>query len=202
MVKYSYTWTSCNNCFFMYGGINMYLKTNLKDKGLLSLDNPNSDILNDSTEDLYLNVLFNIGALDNFIDERIEEISRVSRQNKSLNNTSEFLNNWKDNRKSELFTEIQQIINLGNLINEKLVKLNKRIDRYFKYFDLIDKEKNINDKYEEMFNTLVQIPSEIYNFIEEGKSNQNGKFIEYDYNYQNNKPSSVLIEDGYFYKFL
>lgn len=199
MVKYSKEWTSFNNYSFTYGGINMYVRTNLKEKELLiSEDDCNIDSLNNITDDLYLTILFNIVNLNSFIDKRIEELSVFSKVSDNFKPKSIFLDYWKINRKEEVFEDINQVITSGNLKKEKLKRLNKRIDRYFKYFDLIDKEENMNDKYEEMFNTLVQIPSEIYSFIKGENLNQNGEFIKNKYYYNEKIPSSVHMEDGCF----
>lgn len=199
MVKYGKEWTSFNNYSFTYGGINMYLKTNLKEKEILiSEDDCNIDSLNNTTDDLYLSILFNTVILNSFIDKKIEELSAFYKCNDNFKLKSIFLDDWKTNRKKEVFKDINQVITSGNLKKEKLKRLNKRIDRYFKYFDLIDKEENMNDKYEEMFNTLVQIPSEIYSFIKEENSNQSGEFIKDKYYYDEKIPSSVYMEDGCF----
>lgn len=191
MVKYNQNWTSIYNYSFKYGGINVYMQTNLKEEK--DLNNYNFD---NDTNELYLNAYFNIRVLNDFIDKRIEEFSTFSIDDESLELKSKWLNDWKTNRKKEVFIDIDQLMISGNVNEEKLTKLNKRIKRYFRYFDLIDRESNVTDKYGEIFNTIIQIPAEIYGFIKKGSSKQNGEFIKSKYYYNDNKiSSSVSIED-------
>lgn len=56
-----------------------------------------------------------------------------------------------------------------NKINKtKLKQLDEIVTRYHEYFEFVenDDDDDDNERYEEIFNTIIQVPSEIYMFLE------------------------------------
>ncbi len=73
--------------------------------------------------------------------------------------------NWKKSEKNAIIGNVLFAIS-GNLVsNQKLSILQEIILGYFEYFEILSQEPTSGERFEETFNTILQIPAEIYKFI-------------------------------------
>ncbi|MGB4439790.1 MAG: hypothetical protein WBJ13_11355 [Sedimentibacter sp.] len=176
MVLYKQDWTSLQ--FFSYiqnynyiGGINMIL---------------NNDYLENKEIFTYLNLY----KLSDLIDSKVNLIREYSEKNKNFTCKVLFLENWNKESKIPVFRKITDYNNFKSINPIKYDAINSRINKYFSYFDIIESEEVEDEVYEEMFDTLVQIPTEIYDFVEIVHIDKTAKFISGQYD------SNVAIQFG------
>jgi len=156
------------------------------------------NIKKNSHESKVLEVYFNLYSLSRFIDEKTDEFTNYPKEFDYLSQRADWLKNWNMIKKKQSFANIFQVIDETKIKNDKLDKLNKRIERYFTYYGIISSEIESEQKYEKLFNTLTQMPAELYNFIKANKTEENSKFMKNEYTTTNKRTSSDYEEDSSF----
>jgi len=167
MVLYKQSWTCLQFYSYIYsynyiGGVNM-------------------DINNSYFENKETTTYLNLFKLSEFIDSKINLIKEYSVLNKSFCGKALFLENWIKESKIPVFKEITDYNNFRTIKPDKYDSINSRINKYFSYFDIIESEYDEEEIYEQIFDTLVQIPSEIYNFVEIVPIDKYAKFVDNKY---------------------
>ena len=115
--------------------------------------------------EFWSNMYAKIRSLSNFINDKVAEFCSYATKNVIYNSNANWLKDWNSGIKEQKFFEIIQSILINRLDNDRLASLNLFIKRYFEYFDLISSEEETDEKYEELFNTIIQIPSEIFSYL-------------------------------------
>ena len=116
-------------------------------------------------EDEQLKAFSYVLKLDNLLNLKIDEYGNYTKNFKEFQSKFDWLINWKKSKKSVIIVNVLLAIS-GNLVsNQKLSILQEIILGYFEYFEILSQEPDSSEGFEETFNTILQIPAEIYQFI-------------------------------------
>lgn len=139
-----------------------------------------------------------LSNLSKLIDLKSLELSSQLSKIEEFAKKAKWLNEWSKSTKNDIL--LQANSNLLSLENGKLDKLQKRIYRYEKYFDLMEEEKNVLKKYEYTFNFLTQIPSQINLYVEEA-NNKYEKFEAKETIYKDIMETTSSSEDVFYFEY-
>lgn len=145
---------------------------------------------NNYLEDKELTTYLSLFKLSEFIDSKVQLIKNYSTINKSFCGKALFLVRWMKESKTPIFKEITANNNFKTVKPDKYDSIYNRINKYFSYFNIIEDEEDEEDVYEQMFDTLIQIPTEIYNFLEIKIESKQAKFVNNRYETGNVRKSS------------
>lgn len=137
-----------------------------------------------------------LSKLSDFIDLKSSQLKENLEKIEEFSKRSQWLASWNENTKNDIL--LQASSSLLSLDNDKLDKLQKRIYRYEKYFDLMEEEKDVLKKYEYTFNFLTQIPSQINLYVEEA-NNKHEKFEAKQNIYRDLKENTSSSEDVFYF---
>jgi hypothetical protein len=117
---------------------------------------------------LFKDILFateNIAKLNMLLVDKCNKYYNYDKRDKDKAN---WLNDWYVNVQNELLQVVIESILFNKINKNKLNQLDEIVDRYYDYFEFIenDDEDNENERYEEIFNTIIQVPYEIYMLLE------------------------------------
>lgn len=143
------------------GKVNYEFTTEVK-VGKIMCDN------NQTYEDIVLDISFakiNIKRLNALLEDKCNKYCNYDNrdQDKAI-----WLNEWHVTVQNELLQVVIESI-ISNKINKtKLKQLDEIVTRYYDYFEFIENDNDDNDeeRYEEIFNTIIQMPSEICMMLE------------------------------------
>jgi len=167
MVTYLSKWYTSNifcnyNQKLVLRGSNMYTMVGALQHVTASYED---DTIDKEKLEFWSNIYTRIRWLSNFINDKVTEFCCYATKNVIYNSNANWLKDWNSGIKERTFFEIIQAILLNRIANDKIASSYLFIERYFDYFDLISSEKDTDEKYEELFNTIIQIPSEIYSYL-------------------------------------
>lgn len=127
------------------------------------------------TEDYEEDYAFKLEVLSLSIDSAIEDIVHNALKFDELKRCVKILDKWKS-KKEELFDSmmLDYIPSLSNDTGKELVT---RVDSYVEYIELIQSEEDELDKYDELFNVIIQIPSKIHYYLEKESKLHNQRIM-------------------------
>jgi hypothetical protein len=162
--------------------VNNYETTYLWKEGEI-MDNRKESVTYDTYEDLESMVY--LIRLDLLVDEKTSEYISYANKQKNLKQKAEWIKNWKKTTKQERLGKIIEMYTCNNISYNDLEIPKKLFESYSDYFNVIDREKDIKSRYQEMFNTIIQIPAEISEHLAAYKEmNRNANFLDTGYNSQ------------------
>lgn len=137
-----------------------------------------------------------IFMLDRLVDKKTKEFMNYSKNNKSFLSKYNWINKWQLTTKRERMENIYNSFRF-NTIDKKNYQIPKLLFQcYTRYFDVINEEKNKKAKYEEMFNTIIQIPIEICEALEiHEKVTMKAKFLNNKYKERDNYSDIYFCND-------
>jgi len=164
------------------GGEKMYRK---------KLEQP---VLGKSKEMILYPKTIQLNILDNLIQTKIKNYVDYAKLNTDLLSKAKWLSKWNNTTKKEILSSISIAIVTRNVSDEKLINLNDLVQRYYQYFDVIDSEDDIESRFEETFDTLLQIPDEVFYYLEVKSNIGNPKFVSNDKYNNRSRRISVNIK--------
>lgn len=104
--------------------------------------------------------------LSKLVEDRTEQIEVFALESGSEDFTasSRWLKDWFGNYFRDKQSELAVCIMTGDTA-EKLKALTKLLDTYDSYFESLDSEDEGVPKYDEMFNSVIQVPAEVIRYI-------------------------------------
>lgn len=136
--------------------------------------------------------------LSKLIDSKSLELSSQLSKMEKFIKKAKWLDEWSKSTKNDIL--LQASSSLLYLENGKLDKLQKRIYRYEKYFDLMEEDKNVLKKCEYTFNFLTQIPSQINLYVQEA-NNKYEKFEAKETIYKDPMENTSSSEDVFYFEY-
>ena len=132
------------------------------------------DVFNDSRS---LEIFSQILKLDSLLNIKIDEYKKFAETNNHYQSKLEWLLNWKASEKKDMLDSILSAITRGIISNRRLSILNEIISGYFDYFLILSQEPNSEERFEETFSTILQIPAEVYDFVRANEISYTAEFI-------------------------
>ncbi len=149
-------------------------------------------------EDKSLIVFSRIKRLDVLLNDKIDEYKKHVKSFQGFNSKLEWLLNWKSTEKKDILDSILFTVSCGFISSRKLNILMEIISGYFDYFEILSQEPISEERFEETFNTILQIPAEVYDFVKANEICYEAEFINnICYKDENKKKSREEIkQDG------
>jgi hypothetical protein len=119
-----------------------------------------------ASEEILINVFLSFNMLKQLIDTKIRTYSSYAEHQVKFAPKAEWLRSTWMKDEEQVFDQIISIITQGSITSDKLNELDELIQSYINYFDVIDSEDDADEKYEELFNTIIQIPTEVCEFLD------------------------------------
>ena len=134
--------------------------------------------------------------LDNLICTKVKEFYDYGTQKENFETKAKWLELWNNTTKKQILNSINLSIIMSTVPEQKLGGLRNLVNRYYNYFIVVDSEENLEDKFEEIFDTVVQIPDEVSYYLEVNSYVNNPKFVDGDI-YINSPKTIVRKEISY-----
>lgn len=139
-----------------------------------------------------------LSALDRLIETKSNEFLNFTENEKDIEEKGKWLRDWLNTTKKHVFSAIFQALFSSKIHIDKLDNLKSIVKSYQDYFHIIEKEDDDLDRYEEMFNTLIQIPTEVMAYLKIVDREAQATFIQ-PKTYKGNKlqiKSSINMDSG------
>ena len=98
------------------------------------------------------------------MDLKSSQLQQSFRSSEKFTKKAEWLEEWTNKTLKDFLAKAK--LNLSHLDNDDLDKLQKRLDRYKNYFNLLEKEEDCLKRYEYLFNFLTEVPSQVNLYLE------------------------------------
>jgi hypothetical protein len=116
--------------------------------------------------DYVIQSLKTIRLLQNVINNKIDSWIAFAVARPEYSETLQWLQETFTTYKKDLFDKINFAIIIQDVNKYKLNTLSELVQGYINYFEVIDQDRDDIARFTEIFNTIIQIPDEIYNYLE------------------------------------
>ncbi|WP_147345152.1 hypothetical protein [Paraclostridium sordellii] len=111
------------------------------------------------------NLVVSLNQLNNTMSLKAKDFINFANNNNDLKGRALWLNSWEEVTKKHIMSKINSIVVSNTLKDEDLNTLENRIKKYETYFKFLEQEDDEVIRYENLFNYLTQIPSQINTFL-------------------------------------
>lgn len=144
----------------------------------------------------YLNMylIFNqLNSIEKFIEEKVTQYldyAKTNAENEDIRLKAEFLANWSITSKKANFADLLQAISFNKVKRSSLETLPEFLVSYRRYFEIVDAEPNENDRFEETFSIISQLPVELQDYLEVDMDYSQADFVSNCPEYKNCEATS------------